>query len=277
MKKQIIILALAVLCSQNLLAFTIKDLAVNCSLTVKVIDVHSIKFNKGLPAHGRFNGVEPSLSFNADLETISQDPGCSVLKDKYQIYLGNFNASGGISPATEDQVTLISELKNKVIELKLNQQIGYQSGNGYLPLFPLVHSETLSLSFEYGKIAGVVPLLFDLSWVYQVTKSENLTDIEKLSLAEKITQYIYTKSGANQDFLNLFLNLEPQQEILKKSYALLIWKIFNEYKQSSPYSKPILQFHVGGEGSFYGAPLAKKLNVISHIQDSFQRPKQFSY
>ena len=269
MKKQIVILALATLGSQNLQALTkVQDLAVNCNLKAKVIEVFNIKYNKGLPAHGRFNGIEPSLSYEANLETISEEPGCSVLKNKYQIFLGSLKASGGLSPALESEAILISELKGKVIDLKINQQIGYQYSKEYLPLFPLVHAETLSLVFSYGKISGSVPLPFDLNWVYSIPKLENLTDIEKLSLAEKTTGYIYNKL-ANYDFLNLFLKLEPLEKSLKKSYALVIWKTFKEYKESTPYSKPILQFHVGGEGFDYGAPLAKKLNVISHFPEVF--------
>ena len=274
MKKLILILAVVTAASQDLWALTAaKDLQVLCSAKAKVTEVFNIKFNKGLPPHGRFNGIEPSLSFQASLEVINQEPGCSVLKDKYQIYIGNLAMNGGISPATEDQAVLISHLKNQVVDLKLKQQIGYQTKSGYLPLFPLVHSEKLNFGISSGIISGSVNLPFDLNWLYQVPKVENLSDIEKLSLAEKASVFIFQKensfSGVLSDYLNLFLTLEPHQENLKKSYALLIWKTFKMYKESSPYSKPVLDFHVGGDGSVYGAPLATKLNAISHSPGSF--------
>ena len=274
MKQIILILAVVTAATQDLWALTAaKDLQVTCNAKAKVTEVYNIKFNKGQPPQGRFSGIEPSLSFQASLELINQEPGCSVLKDKYQIYIGNLAMNGGISPATEDQAALISQLKNQVVDLKLKQYIGYQTKNGYLPLFPLVHSEKLNFNISAGIISGSISLPFDLNWLYQVPKTENLSDIEKLSLAEKASGFVFQKdssySGVHSDYLNLFLTLEPQQENLKKSYALLIWKTFKMYKESSPYSKPVLQFHVGGDGSFYGAPLATKLNAISHIPGSF--------
>lgn len=274
MKKILLILAVVIAGSQDVLALTAaKDLQIDCSAKAKVTEVFNIKYNKGLPARGRFGGTDPSLSFQASLELIEQEPGCSVLKDKYQIYTGNLGMNGGISPATEDQAALIGQLKNQVINLKLQQYIGYQTKNGYLPLFPLVHSEKLTFSMSSGVIGGSVDLPFDLNWLYQVPKVENLSDIEKLSLAEKASALIFQKaglfSGVHSEYLNLFLSLEPLQKNLKKSYALLIWKTFKLYNESTPYSKQVLQFHVGGDGSFYGAPLAKKLNAISHIQGSF--------
>lgn len=274
MKKNLLILAVVIMSSHKLWALTAaKDLQVLCNAKAKVTEVFNIKFNKGQPPRGRFNGIEPSLSFQASLELINQEPGCSVLKDKYQIHIGNLAMNGGISPATEDQAALISQLKNQVVDLKLKQYISYQTKNGYLPLFPLVHAEKMNFNINAGVISGSVSLPFDLNWLYQVPKVENLSDIEKLSLAEKASGVIFQKdssySGVHSDFLNLFLTLEPQQVNLKKSYALLIWKTFKMYKESSPYSKPVLQFHVGGDGSFYGAPLATKLNAISHIPGSF--------
>lgn len=274
MKNLIMMLGLVVLHSQNLMAITnVKALEVNCAVKAKVNEVFDIEFNKGTPPRGRSSGIEPSLNFKARLEVVDTTAGCAVLKDKYQIYLGSFVAQGGISPTFESEADLIHNLKNQVVDLKLIQNIEYQTKNGYLPLFPLVHSETLSFSFKAGKISGTVPLAFDLNWVYKVPKPQNLSDLQKLSLAEKTTQFIYQSQGgyfaAQPDFLNLFLNLEPLQANLKKAYALLIWKTFKEYQNSTPYFKPILQFHVGGEGSFYGAPLATKLNVISHMPGSF--------
>lgn len=275
MKKNVLILAVVIAGAQQMWASTTaKDLQIQCSAKAKVIEVYNIKFNKGQPPQGRFNGIEPSLSFQASLEIIDQGPGCNILKDKYQISIGHLVMNGGISPAAEDQATLISQLKNQVVDLKLKQQIGYQTKKGgYLPLFPLVHSENFQFSMNYGKIEGTVALPFELNWIYQVPKTENMSDIEKLALAEKAANFIFQTDGGHsgvlQDFLNLFLSLEPHQENLKKTYALLIWKTFKVYKESTPYTKSVLQFHVGGDGSFYGAPLATKLNAISHIPGSF--------
>ena len=263
MKKLILTTTLIILSTQNSYSTTIKNLEVICNMKAKVTEVHDIKYNKGLPAQGRFGGIDPSLGFKSNLEILSKDPGCEALTEKYRIFLGTLSAFGGISPAIESETYLISELKNQIVDLKLNQQIGFQLAGGYLPLFPLVHEESLSLSFKVGKISGTVALPFDLNWVYSVNKLENFSDIEKLSLAEKITTLAF-----KGDFHSLMLKLEPHQTILKKSYAQLIWKSFKQYADT-PYANQVLQFHVGGEGSFTGAPLAVKLNKISHIPDLF--------
>ena len=260
-----IIILMAALLGQNLAAATmVKDLEVKCNIKAKITEVFNIKYDPGLPARGRFGGTPPSLGFQASLETISQETGCSVLTDKYKIYLGNLSAYGGITNASKLQTGLIEKLKNEVVDLKLNQSFGYQSGSGYLPLFPLVHSETLSFSFASGLIHGGVALPFDLNWVYGIPKIENMSDIEKLSLAEKATVFAF-----KGDFPGLFMQLEPEQKILKKSYALLIWKMFKQYLESNPYETQLLEFHVGGTGSQQGAPMAVKLNVISHIPGLF--------
>lgn len=273
MKKQILILTLALISYRKIYAFTqVKDLAITCSMQAVVSDVNNINYHKGLPPQGRFGGQEPSVSFNARLKILQQDEGCSVLKDKYKIFINDLVANGSYIAGQESDVEYAVQLKNQQITLSLNQYIGYKLGEQSLPLFPQVHSEKLSLDFKTDKLSGSAPLSFDLNWVYSVTSLKNLTDIQKLSLAEKVSQYVFAKGNtwvARNEFWSLFLQLEPQAQNLKKSYALLIWKMLKDYKQASPYNYEILRFHVGGEGSFTGAPLAVKLNKISHISDTF--------
>ena len=242
-----LMLVLILLVQVPAFAKTVKELEVQCKLQAKITEVYDIQYSKGLPARGRFGGTDPSLGFKADVEVISQQSGCSVLVDKYKVYLGQLQMSGGISPAQESQSSEILALKNKVVELTLNQHIGYQI-NGYLPLFPTVHAENLSLSFKEGAISGYVPLPFDLNWVYGITKVEDLSDIEKLALAEK-TSGLAMKG----DFHSLFLALEPAQVNLKKAYGFLIWKAFKQHLQDGP-------------GSSTGAPLAVKFNKLTHYE-----------
>lgn len=249
---------MALLIQSPAFAKSVKDLEIKCTMQAKVTDVFNVGFHKGLPAHGRFNGTPDSIGFQASLEVLSQEQGCSVLNDKYKIYIGNPAASGGITPALKSQMAEVFALKGQIVELKIQQSIGYKI-SGYLPLFPMVHSESLSLSFQAGNISGNLPLQFDLNWVYNIPKVENMSDIEKLALAEKTAPYALTG-----DFHSLFLQLEPQQNNLKKSYAQLIWRIFKSATNSQ-----VLDFHVGGEGSYTGAPLAIKLNHISHIPQMF--------
>ncbi len=80
---------------------------------------------------------------------------------------------------------------------------------------------------------------------------------------------VFNSVAINSDYHSLLLKLEPKTENLKRTYALLIWKIFNEYKLASQYTGHFLKFHVGGEGSYYGEPLALALNKTSHLPDSF--------
>lgn len=162
----------------------------------------------------------------------------------------------------------IQALEGKMIDLKLSQHIGYKTSNGYLPLFPQVHSETLSFAFELGSISGGTNLDFDLNWVYSLTKPEDMSDIQKLSLAEKVIQHALIsrpQGGVIPDMLSLLKQLEPYQLNLKKTYALLIWKMFKQHKQLAIYDYHIFAFHVGGDGSRYGEPLAVQLNKISHL------------
>jgi hypothetical protein len=272
MKTQLILISMLALGYQKLQATTVQDLAVNCTMQAKVTDVYNVKYKAGAPPHYRFPGIDPSVGFQASLEVLSQDEGCAVLNKKYNIFIGSLSASGGYAAGQEADVAKALQLKNQVVTLNLKQYIGYKINEQYLPLFPLVHSETLNLNFTSDGISGSVPLPFNLNWVYNMKAVENMSDIEKLSLAEKVSTFVFGKgknSGVYSEYETLFLQLEPQQQILKKSYALLIWKMLNEYKLSTPYSKQVLDFHVGGDGSFYGEPLAVKLNHISHLTGTF--------
>jgi hypothetical protein len=257
MKKLII---LAVLLVQSIAtAKKVKDLEVQCSMQAKVADVSDISYSKGMPAQGRFPGIAPSISFKTSLEIISQSEGCEVLQSKYKIHFGgHLWGSGSIGMASEEQVSEAVALKNQVVELKVSQTFDYDI-NGNLPLFPTVHSESLALIFRAGNIGGGVSLPFNVNWVYGITPVEDFSDIEKLAFAEKMSYLAF-----NYGFTQLFLKLEPKQEILKKAYAQMIWKIFKQ-----PKANDYLDFHVGGNGSFTGEPLAKKLNQISHYPGLF--------
>ena len=258
--KLLILIGLLLACA-SAIAKTAKELELKCKVTAKVSEVHSLSYSPGKPAHYRLSEVPSSIHFQGGLEILSQDQGCEVLTEKYKIYLGSLQFNGGISPASESQMNDALALKDQIVELTLKQNIGYQN-NGYLPLFPTVHSETLSFEFNSGAISGSVALQFDVNWVYSLTKIENLTDIQKLALAEKTLPY-----ALDGDFHGLFLQLEPQQVILKKSYALLIWKLFKQYSQKG--ATQYLEFNVGGYGAYTGAPLATKLNQISQISGMF--------
>lgn len=277
MKKQILGISLITLTYQFSSAYTnVKDIEINCSIKANVAQVSNVKYNPGKPASGRFDGIPSSVGFKAHLENISSSSGCEILVSKYKIYLGNLVASAGYPAGQASDVELAYQLQGKAIDLNLKQYIGYKINDKYLPLFPEIHKESLDLSFKDGLISGVVSLDFDLNWVYSVTPIENMTDNQKLSLAEKVSQFVLAKNSSvfnsvaiNSDYHSLLLKLEPKTENLKRTYALLIWKIFNEYKLASQYTGHFLKFHVGGEGSYYGEPLALALNKISHLPDSF--------
>jgi hypothetical protein len=265
MKTLLIIAALLIQATAN--AKNVKDLEVNCQMQAKVSEVSDITYSPGKAAHHRVPEIPSSLNFKASLEIVSQGEGCSILQSKYKIFLGRLMASGKISPASESQINEILALKNQPVELTLEQQIGFQIEGGHLPLFQWVHSESINLTFNLGNIEGAVKLPFDSNWVYGITKVENLTDIQKLALAEKVLPYVLNMNlryAFLYDFHGLFLQLEPGQLALKKSYASLIWKMFRQKANSQ-----VLRFHVGGDGSRFGEPLAAKLNKISHLPQMF--------
>lgn len=256
MKTIILMTVLLVQITAN--AKSVKELTVDCDIKAKVTGVHAIKYSAGKPPHYRVPGIDPSIGFNASLEVVSQTAGCAIVDSKYNKFLSSFYASGGISPAVQSQIADVLNLENQIIDLHLNQHFGYQV-EGELPLFPLVHAESMSLNAEIGKISLSIPLPFDANWVYGITPFSDLSDIEKLALAQKTLPLVFM-----QDFNSLFLGLEPKQPNLKKAYAILVWKAFKQ-KQASQF----LDFYSGGYGKYLGEPLAIKLNKISHLPGAF--------
>ncbi len=268
MKTQLLTLSLLLTAMQSAKALdNAKDLAINCQITTKVDEIYNMKFNPGLPAQGRFDGTPSSYSFNSKLTVLSQTPGCAVLKSKYDIFIGDtLYLSGGKTVLQEGDVSQITATIGQTMVLTVQQYIGLQLGKGYLPLFPKVHQESLSLSGEAGDHIGFgMSLDFNINWVYNMLPIESLSDIEKLSLAEKAAQYLFV----NEEYGPLFLKLEPASADLKKSYALLIWKAFHKLMQAEYPKSEYLQFHVGGSGYYYSKHLAEAFNKISQPEGTF--------
>ncbi|MGE0634607.1 MAG: hypothetical protein AB7O96_19495 [Pseudobdellovibrionaceae bacterium] len=250
-------------------AANVKDFELNCHATGKVISVREAAYHKGAPPKGRFPGFPASAGFKGVVEIIDS-VGCEKLKSKYDLNVDGFSLAASfslLSPVQQPKLGLVAEATvGQIVKLDLKQYFSYQSGEGYLPLFPLVHDESMFFTGQLmspDKIGATITLKPNLNWVYQIKPIENMSDIEKLSLAEKTSDLLAQKKFGN--FLELFIKLEPQAVGLKKSYADLIWAILHEIKLSSPYNQQVLEFQVGGDGSSYGAPLVKKFNVISHI------------
>ncbi|AZZ37356.1 hypothetical protein CIK05_11325 [Bdellovibrio sp. qaytius] len=272
MKKQIatVTLGLALIAaSSTSFANTInhvKDLAIDCTIKVEVKDVTNANYDPGAPAHHRFPGIEPSLTAQGSAKVIEQSTGCEVLQSKYAVNLSDLTFTAWVNPpapvSKNDKLGLVGQ----TYEMKLKQYIGYQNNEGYLPLFSLVHAETLNFEFSSPTLNLGAAVNFDLNAVYGLTPVEKMTDTEKLTLAEKIKTYGLM---FNYDFHNLFLTLEPNATELKKAYAFLIWGGFNQYTQAKYYDSFMLEFHVGGPGSYTGQPLAVKLNEISHVPNLF--------
>lgn len=268
MKAQIVTLALIAASSTSFakLVNHKNDLAIDCTIQAEVISVTNAHYSPGAPAHHRFPGIEPSLTAQGTLKVVEQSAGCDVLQTKYGVKVSELAFAAWVNPPApvdkNDKLGLIGQK----YEMKLNQYIDYQSVNGYLPLFGLAHSESLSFSFSSPTLSVGAPVNFDVNSVYNIKSVEEMSDVEKLSLATKIkdSNLMFTA-----DFHSLFLSLKPNLPELKKAYAFLIWGGFNNYTQNKYYDSSILKFHVGGPGSFTGQPLAVKFNEISHVPGLF--------
>lgn len=243
---------------------SVKDFTLDCTATAVVQKTFAFQYSPGLPPQGRFDGVLPSASAKGIVEISKLSPGCAPLETKYKLPLVGFTfpVSFGL-PA--DPNGSAPNLTGQSIELTLEQNFGYQK-NGYLPLFPKVHSESM---YFHGKGQGFsvgFELKPNINWVYGIKPIEQFSDIEKLSLAETAAHLVAQKNYG--DFLNLLVQLEPDSLGLKKSYAELLLKMLREIK-AQPYTQQFLQFHIGGTGYFEGAKVAGKFNAISQVPGLF--------
>lgn len=247
----------------------------NCHATGKVVSVRDAKYSPGLPPKYRSPGYPAASGFTAQVLVENMTDSCAKLTSKYGLHVVGFSFPAHFSTSPVLQQKAIESFSEgsigQTVQLDLTQIFGYHLQNGDLPLFPTVHAE--SMDFEGAatvgdvKMSGSFPLEFNVDWVYGLKPVKSMTGIEKLALAEKTATLLAQKHFAY--FEGLFLQLEPAELGLKKSYAELIWSLFHQLKVSTPYVENVLRFHVGGDGSEYGAPLARTFNVISHTPGLF--------
>jgi hypothetical protein len=248
-------------------AKTVDDLLIHCQGHLKVMEVGKASFSPGEPARGRFPGIPPSGS--VDLKVSLQDfttPGCDLLKSKYGIDTQQtFKAVAGPSyPLDLSAVEAFAvTLEGKVLPFESAQYFGYSTHEKFLPLFPDVVSEDLSLQVSEGEVKFNVPLEFSVHQVYGSTPVEQWSDDKKLQLAEKIAQMKLLPAYFLSDLANLFLNLEFKTPEAQRKHFLLTWKLLKGVAQAG--DNQFFEFEVGGVGSQVGSVVANKLTSLANL------------
>ncbi len=284
MKKLIVIVSLAWLGLQSQAgAVTTNDLKIQCSGQLKIEEIISATYDPGLPAHGRFGGTPASESIIAKTSLVHQDgEGCGLLLSKYkidlqqpmQVHIRVQQAAGQSHVDAVAKSTFGGE-----VTFAIEQNFGYQTGNGSLPLFPEIVSESMIL---YGTVAQTgdsvsAELPIDVAAIYNLVPVQQWSDKQKLALAHKLEWLMgdVAKLMDLNDFHRLFLSLEMQSPAAQKTMMQIIWHKFNE--GMGDYSSNFFEFEVGGAGSFAGQPFAKKLNHLANLVASQEEIKMLAY
>ena len=244
---------------------TTKDLALNCEASGQVIATGNATYSSAQEPKFRMPYIPAKGGFQATIEISQLSAGCAPLAAKYGLKLegAKVPASVGLIGAhslAETQAAA-QAYAGKKVALKLVQQFGYVMGKeGSLPLYPLVHAESMYLQFGDINSSGAIPLAINAGLAHGVKPLDTLSDIEKLSLAEKASGLVAL--GQFGDFSALLVKLKPLTPSLQKLYGQLILKALHALA-AKPEQYQALQFHVGGKGTQDGAPLAKAFNELT--------------
>ena len=161
------------------------------------------------------------------------------------------------------------------------------SGTNYLPLFPDVIKESLSLEGPLAvglqQLKLHVSLLFDVHEVYGTTPISEWSDSEKIKMADKLARFIVIQKRVTQgDFTQLFIDLDFDSEWAKLQHLMQIWKVLDEVAGSMDASQ-FFSFRTGGIGAFTGSHFAEKLFQLANevgttelkVQLAFRFPTLF--
>lgn len=247
---------------------TIQDLKIQCTGTWTITKVIKATYEPEVPAHGRAPGMKASEYIEAQaVVTGFQDEDCKQLETKYKFDLKQpFNVA--IWPRhveSQGHVNSVAQtLIGQVIPFKVQQYFGYVVDHDYLPLFPAVVSENISLiATDSAEFSAQASLPMDPAQVYGATPVATWNDDQKVALAQKISGAMGNLANLIdlRDFHELFLGLEVQAPAAKKVLLQIIWKKFN---QASGSFGQLFNFEVGGQGAYVGHPFAKKLNMLAN-------------
>lgn len=275
-------ISLILLCSAESYAqtTTIEDLAIHCEGIATTIAVSDFHYDPGLPPHARFPGIPPSSSAKMTVDLAEFSKGCQVLDEKYDYHLKQLTLDIAILPAVAS--IDLSALVGQTTSFQISQSFGFTLKGQYLPFYPDLVDETIelktsSISLGSHSILGYTTLSdIDIHQAHGISSIEQKSDEELLQIADKVIS-VANHSPYSAMFGRTLLLLEPEGNEEKSEYANQLWAYLHSLKSKGSTPPGFFNFHVGGSGSFEGAPISGKILELHGLHQALSDAALVAY
>ncbi len=259
-----LIIATTLVVSARAGATTVKDLAVSCGGHYKVLSAEPFfKDNTGTRAPS-YAGTTEKIQV---LSVHGQD--CAKIKEHYGISVekGQIVDFGvATAPSYEAAKAEAAKRHGQTFAFKASQSFSYVS-EGTLPLFPVVHSEAVSLLSFSGQANAKA--------LYGTPAVSELTDEQVSEVLGTISWQVdwgkkYQQQSWDDEWLQLALELSPKTDSAKKAYLTRLLLFFDNATQFGgsfvTFAPELLLGHKINEllNELGGTQWATKLHVWKH-------------
>ncbi len=262
---------------------SIQNLTIDCDGVLSIEKVGNIYFSPQLPPNGRFDGRPASGSIQIFFKISEFNKvGCQLLHSKYKfnsskLLQGYANVTNPIDKAdVESHAEFIKKYissNQAKVYFKLDQAFDNIYGEDYLPFFPDIVKESLSLNGTLNSGQKyIIPLNINIANVYKTTPVIEWTDEKKLALASKALQLVKFSYGPENKFDSYILSHKFESDEFKQKYLGLLWQGLKKAQADGAYL--LFKPWVGGSG---GNSWFRALNTVLNEVGTDQQKKLLIY
>lgn len=170
----------------NAVGIDSKELLFECTGDAQFTQVNKTGVSSGF--YDRAGNYHPAHGYAyLNLEITSTSPECDQMEQKLDINIGSkiFEQYISFPTVNEQEIKLLAEKKvGEIHPFKAQQNFNYMDKDGYLPLFPLIHGESVTLESSTANVNS--PYQVDEEKVYEI----HLNEDDKILLSELVFEYL---------------------------------------------------------------------------------------
>lgn len=240
-----------------------KELKLTCSGQIEMTEVKKVGTHSGFTDRG--GNWHPATGFAyVESKVTSLSNGCNKIKSKLGIDLSNkqFEHYLSFKSTDEQEIVKLAELKvGNVHKFNAVQGFGYIDDSGYLPFFPLIHTERVNLISDTVSLVGG-SYSVDVKKVYGI----NLWEEGKLELEKLVFDYIDKgeKEISSESLLGAMLENHPEYQTNFKTFVGKLLTYYGELEKTYDAEKIV------GNGEV--------TTIASHIRElSYEYPELYAF